>query len=65
MLCEVRIYVRSAMVDVGCSLVGAAAATQGARSVGLRSDYGDILNPSFSRESRLQSGSPRLNAAHN
>jgi hypothetical protein len=54
--------------NVGCSLVedgSGNSRTQGARSVGLRSDYGHILNHSFSRESRLQSGSPRLNAAHN
>ena|ERR1700730_7756279 len=65
-LCEVRIYVRSAMVERRVLLGrGATAATQGAPSVGLRPDYGHILNPSFSRDSRLQSGSPHLSAAHN
>ena len=59
-LCEVRIYVRSAMVERRCSLVGT---PQRQLREHVRSPH--ILNPCFSRDSRLQSGSSRLNAAHN
>jgi hypothetical protein len=43
--------------NVGCSLVRGGSGNSG-------STFGHILNPCFSRDSRLQSGSPRLNAAH-
>jgi hypothetical protein len=45
--------------NVGYSLIGRQLKEH------VRSDYGHILNLSFSRDSRLQSGSSHLNAAHN
>ena len=49
MLCEVRIYVRSAMVERRYSLWG----PQRQLREHVRSAFGQILNPSFSRDSRL------------